>query len=69
MKKLPVKYIMGPLLIGGLIMSLYFTITAYHATTATANDNICCKPAVAEYLPKPDVQELCIKLLKRFFLH
>lgn len=65
--KTPVKYIMSPLLFGGLVILLYFTIYARH--TATSGENLLRKPLTGCHNLQNGASSFCIRMLKRLITH
>lgn len=64
--KIQEKHIMGSLLIGGLIISLYFTISAYRKTQMQAHRTYIHKPVTACRLIQNDAPSFCIRMIKKF---
>lgn len=64
--KTPVKYIMGPLLIGGLIISLYFTISACNRASAVTAKNLAGKPLITCHAIQNAAPAFCIRMIKKF---
>ena len=62
--KATVKYIMGPLFLGGLVITLYFCLIAFHLRknhTITGNRG----NYTATHLLKSDVASYCISIMKK----
>ncbi len=67
--KIPVKYIMGPLLIGGFIISLCFTISALYKVKPTPAHNTSFKKGTAFHAVENDAPVFCINMLKKLIAH
>lgn len=67
--KIQEKHIMGPLLTGGLIISLCFTISALKKATRPTDENIPVKSLVTSRELKSNACSLSIKMLKKLITH
>jgi len=61
-----VKYIMGLLLVGGLIISLSFTISACNRASAVTAQKLTGKPLTACHALQNNAPAFCIRLIKKF---
>lgn len=57
---------MGPLLIGGLIISLYFTVSAYRKTTMPQDESCTVKPLTACRALQNNASAIYIRVIKKF---
>lgn len=64
--KIQEKHIMGPLLAGGLIISLYFTITACNRVSAVTAHKLTGKPTATSHALQNTAPVFCIRLIKKF---
>lgn len=64
-----VKYIMGPLFLGGLVIALYSGLIAYHLRTDHNTTNARANYSVACHLSKSNGSLYCLSIIKKFFNH
>lgn len=61
------KYIMGPLIFGGLIISLFLSILIYHIRTASRPIKVANPHTTAGHTLKADESYGLATLIKKFF--
>ncbi len=67
--KIPAKYIMGPLLIGGFIISLCFTISALYKYKPAPARDYSFKKQAAYHVVENDAPVFCIRVLKKLIAY
>jgi hypothetical protein len=67
--KTPAKYIMGPLLVGGFIISLCFTIYAFRKIRPMHDNEPVNKHRAASPTLKQDVSAFGIRILQKLISH
>jgi hypothetical protein len=67
--KIPVKYIMVPLLLGGFIISLCFTIYAYRKCKPIHDGSPSYKQHMAARVLKQETSVFCFRILQKLSAH